>query len=256
MKDLFIDHTLMSFQQLVDNYNLPRKHFFKGLQMRSFIHAPSKTYVEPPLPLIEQFTVNHLQGRGQLSKLYNVLLDGSRENSHSYLSSWRNELQLDISTEEWDKACLLAQIQSINTRGRLLQYKWLFRTYITPVKLNHFNPNIPDNCFKCNIERGTLFHCICECQKLQTFWKDTLCLISRLTECIIPVEPKLCLFHIYPKDFVANAKKRKLIDFCLLQIKRLVALKWKDVQSPDPTQWLKEISSHLVLEKLNIYSKK
>lgn len=250
MKDLFIDHTLMSFQQLVVKYNLPKKHFFKYLQIRSFIHAQSKTYEEPPLSVIEQFTINHLQGRGQLSKLYNILLNGSQESSHSYLSSWRNDLQLDISTEEWEKACHLAQTQSINTRGRLLQYKWLFRTYITPVKLNHFNPNIPDNCPKCNIERGTLLHCIWECKKLQDFWKDTLRLISRLTECIIPVEPRLCLLHIYPEDFGANAKKRKLIDFCLLQVKRVIALKWKDVQSPNSTQWLKEMSSHLVLEKL------
>lgn len=250
MKDLFNDHTLMSFQQLVDKYNLPRKHFFKYLQIRSFIHAQSKTYATPPLSQLEQYTVNHLQGRGQLSKLYNILLNSSKENSHSYLSSWRNDLHIDITTEEWEKACSSAQTQSINTKGKLLQYKWLFRTYITPVKLNHFNPNIPDYCYKCNTERGTLLHCIWECQKLQTFWKDTLCLISRLTECKIPLEPKLCLLHIYPKEFVASVKKRKLIDFCLLQAKRVIALKWKDVQSPVPALWLKEMSSHLALEKL------
>ena len=84
-------------------------------------------YVEPPLSLIEQFTVEHLQDRGQLSKLYNI--DGWRESSHSDLSAWRNDLKLDVSTEEWEKTCVLTHTQSINTRGRLLQYKWLFNSH-------------------------------------------------------------------------------------------------------------------------------
>lgn len=57
------------------------------------------------------------------------------------------------------------------------------------------------------------------------------------------------VLNIYPENFVANVNKRKLINFCLVQVKRVIALKWRDVQSPDSAQWLKEMSSHRALEK-------
>ncbi len=181
---------------------------------------------------------------------YNILLGGSKDNSNAYLSAWKNDLQSDISDEDWEKTCFLAQTQTIDTRCKLLQYKWLLRTYITPVKLHHFNANIPDNCIKCNEGIGTLFHCMWACPKLQTFWKNVLELVSKLTESVIPVEAKICLLHTYPDDFPASIKKQKLINFCLLQAKRVIALKWKDTMGPSSSQWIKEMSCSLALEKL------
>ncbi len=64
-----------------------------------------------------------------------LLLAGSKENSLHYLSAWKNNLQVDISVVDWEETHLLAQTQT-NTRCELLQYKWLHRTYITPVKLH------------------------------------------------------------------------------------------------------------------------
>lgn len=246
--DLYNGGTLMSFQQLVDKYKLQRKHFFKYLQI-SFIHSQIKTNMEPSLSTIEQYTVNNVYGTGQLSRFYNMLLAGSKENSHSYLSAWKSDLQMDISVEEWEKTCLLARTQTINTRCKMLQYKWLFRTYITPVRLHHFNANIPDTCIKCNEEVGTLFHCMWACRKIQIFWREVLELISRLTENVVPVDARLCILHIYPEDIPVNARKRKLINFCLLQAKRVIALKWKEIQRPTSSQWIKEMSCSLAMEK-------
>lgn len=45
-------------------------------------------------------------------------------------------------------ACLNAQQNTINARLKLLQYKWIMRAYITPVKLNKIYPNIPDKCLR------------------------------------------------------------------------------------------------------------
>lgn len=74
----------------------------------------------------------------------------------------------DLGTEissDWGSICTEARTQSINTRLRLLQYKWTMRTYITPVQLNKYNSNIPDLCTKCMKERRTLFHCMWQCSK-------------------------------------------------------------------------------------------
>ena len=73
----------------------------------------------------------------------------------------------EIEEAEWMTACSKAQSQTINTRMKLLQHKWLMRTYITSEKLNKWSADIPVTCVKCFIEKGTLIHCVWECPK---FW--------------------------------------------------------------------------------------
>lgn len=147
--DRYSEGLLLSFEQLGNKYGLPKKHFFKYIQVRRFITTQLKSTVKLPLSTIENIAINHHHSRGLLSKFYNILLLSSKESSLSYLQAWKTDLQTEISDDKWNNSCLLAQTQTINTRFRLLQYKWLFRTYITPVKLHHFNSNIPDVCVKC-----------------------------------------------------------------------------------------------------------
>ncbi len=42
-----------------------------------------------------------------------------------------------------------------------------------------------------------------------------------------------------------NASKKKLIDFSLIQAKRVIALVWKNIQRPVLSQWIKEMSDNL-----------
>lgn len=75
------------------------------------------------------------------------------------------------------------------------------------------------------------------------FWREVLELTSKLTDSVVPIEAKMCLLHIYPEDFPVNTKKHKLINFCLLQAKRVLALTWKDPQRPDSRQQVQEMSA-------------
>lgn len=102
IKDLYAGGTLMSFIQLKDKFMLPGKHYFKYLQLRSFIYSQTESTSELSLSTIEQLLVKHLQDRGQISILYCVLLAGSQENSLSCLSAWKNDLQSNITVEEWE----------------------------------------------------------------------------------------------------------------------------------------------------------
>ena len=126
----------------------------------------------------------------------------------------------------------------------------MFRTYITPVKLHHFNPNIPDVCVKCGVDKGSLIHCMWQCPELQIFWKEVISFISRLIDCNLIMDGKLCLLHIFPKSFKGATKERTLISFCLLQAKHAIALTWKATERPKINQWIKQMSSNLALEKL------
>lgn len=123
------------------------------------------------------------------------------------------------------------------------------RTYVTPERLNKINPNIPDICVKCNVEKGTLFHCLWDCPEIRKFWNEVV--KSCKTD-----NPALCILNLHPKDCMLNRKERKITDLCLVQARRLISLCWKEVKSPSVGHWLKELSACLILEKLTCTMKK
>ena len=169
------------------------------------------------------------------SRFYNLLAEYSTESASDKLNAWRTDTQENISEEDWGRACLKAQKNSINTRLKLIQYKWLMRVYITPAKLHHISPNIPDVCVKCLTEKGTLIHCLWECPKILVFWENVVKCLSRMVECSIPLTSTICILGIYPKDSIRTTKQSKMVDFGLLHARRVIALFWKNVEPPSFT---------------------
>lgn len=251
IEDLYMDSNLLTFDQICQVYNIPRKHFFKYLQLKHFIQSKHKEVVtEPPLSYLENLTLQHLDGRKQISLFYSALMSYDKESTINKLEAWRLDTQEDIQEADWEKACFRAQRQTISTRMKLLQYKWLMRTYITPVKLNQWSPDIPDTCNKCSEEKGTLYHCVWDCPKIKKYWKEVVLTISEIVGVNIPHQAKICVLGIYPNNFVVNSKKATLIDFGLLQARRMIALSWKKMDVPSIHTWIKEMASCIVLERL------
>ena len=187
--------------------------------------------------------------------MYVMLRNKLSDNSLDRLNAWRTDLGVDITENEWEEACFKAQTQSINTALKIIQYKWLFRTYITPVKLHQYDPNIPDNCAKCIDDVGTLLHCMWNCPKIQLFWKVVADMISHIAVIDIPLDAKFCILGIYPVHFVPGRKSVPLINLCLLQARRVIALRWKSMDGPTSAMWLHEMTSCLAMEKLTYIAK-
>lgn len=257
LQDLYKDCNLMSFDELKAKFDVPQKHFFKYLQLRSFILAHLKNSVrQPPLSRLESFVTKNCFDKGLVTQLYKLLVDNHTDNSESKRQEWISDLEEDISITDWHKICLKAHTQTINTRLRLIQFNWIMRTYISPVQLNKFDPKIPDLCYKCNIHRGTLYHCLWKCEEIQKFWSLVLKYISQMTSSPIPLCPKICIFGIYPDGCLLSSRERKMIDLCLLQARRSIALCWKSVSCPSLGCWLKNLTSSLALEKLTYIVRK
>ena len=174
----------------------------------------------------------------------------SLESSTSKLEAWKFDLQEDPTVEQWSTACSEAQSQTGNTRLKLLQYNWLMRVYITPVKLNKFNNDIPDLCNRCEKDRGTLFHCLWSCPKLQVFWREVAQEIQKILSVNIVPEPKFFLLGLYPDGHRLKRSEIMFIDICLLQAKRIIALSWKSLDKPSIVLWFKELSLCLPLERI------
>ena len=51
--DLYKERKLASFEELRIEYDIPRTHLFKYLQLRSFVYAQTHPYIQPTLPISE-----------------------------------------------------------------------------------------------------------------------------------------------------------------------------------------------------------
>lgn len=252
VEDLFNpeDRSLMSFEHLSNKYGIPRKHFFKYLQIRSFITKSRHSLIQPTLSPLEELLSKNCLGKSIITSFYDLFIRGSSESSEKRFIAWREDLQEDISMEEWRVACAEGQKRTANTRLKLLQYNWLMRTYITPVKLNKFNSNIPDDCIKCEQSRGTLWHCMWQCEKIQMFWEEVRLMIEKILAIKLTLEPKLFILGLYPNGHGIQKSEQIFLDLCLLQAKRLIALSWKNISRPRISQWLREMARTLPLEKI------
>lgn len=188
--------------------------------------------------------------------MYNWLVSGSTVTSELTVEAWKGDLNAEISTQEWGKACTEAQVQTANTSLKLLQYNWLMRTYLTPVKLHRFNANIPDLCFKCNLLQGTFIHCIWECNKIRTFWGEVISMIDKILSIKVPMEPKIIILGLYPPDLHWRREESKLITMSILQAKRLLGLYWKKTERPSMGTWIKKMVQCMSLEKNHIYTQR
>lgn len=66
----------------------------------------------------------------------------------------------------------------------------------------------------------------------------------------VPHQATLCILGIYPGNFTVSSKQSILIDFGLLQARRMIALSWKKTDIPSIHVWVKEMASCVVLERL------
>ncbi len=96
----------MSFNKLKAKFDIPQKHFFKYLQLRSFILAQLKNLVwQPSLSTLETYVTKNCLGKKLVSQFYNMLVDYQNENSDSKRHEWIQDLGEDISFNEWSRIC-------------------------------------------------------------------------------------------------------------------------------------------------------
>ena len=112
VKDLYKDNIFMTFEELMITYDIPRSHFFKYLQIRSFVQVRmNQSLTEPCMSELEKTVSTLGSKKGRISVLYEMLVCGSRESSEQKLISWREDIQEDISREEWSDMCTAVRLR-------------------------------------------------------------------------------------------------------------------------------------------------
>ena len=95
-----------------------------------------------------------------------------------------------------------------------------------------------------------MIHCVWECPKLVAFWKMVVQTLGKITGIQKPCIAKLCILGIYPDCFSVNYKCKTLINFGLLQARRMVALSWRETEVSSTQSCIREMAMYVTLEKV------
>lgn len=181
-KDLFINGLFASFEEIAQRFNIPRSHFYRYLQIRSFISSDITQFPSQPPDTLLASINNVPSSRRKIGSICSLLMRESMTNLNSLKNEWEKDLGIDISESIWSKMVQGIHKSSICMKHAVMQFKIFHRLHWTKVKLSQFTPNIDPMCDRCRQAQATLIHMFWECPKISTFWKLIFDLLSKITD--------------------------------------------------------------------------
>lgn len=248
-KDLYVDNIFASFQQLSELFSLPRHHFFRYLQIRSFIRSKYPKF--PNLPEdtpLDAFLTQAPMMKGMISYIYSQIQALSSTSLNSVKALWEEELGEGISEELWGDILKRVHTSSACARHGLIQCKVVHRTHWTKVRLSKIYDNIDPSCEKCHQIPANHLHMFWSCPSLYNYWTAIFNTLTEVTGTLIEPNAITALFGI--PQLPLPRLQADLIAFVTLLARRLILMRWKSPIPPSHTLWLKEIFNNLQLEKI------
>lgn len=180
-------------------------YFFKRLYFIQYKPLTPKT----ALSHTENLTPKNLNQKGKISMFFTTLMYYDKKTTIDWLEAWRRK-----HTRSWlGNSVLKVSKQSVNTRKKLLQRKWLMRTYINPEKLNLWSPDTPDTCWKCSEENRRSVSLCGDCKKPKQH-----CCCSATTDIVgmqVHYEAKMCVLGVQQNNITVNWRQLTLMGLCI-----------------------------------------
>ncbi|CAG5866902.1 unnamed protein product [Menidia menidia] len=251
LSDLFEHGAFKSFDSLKTQYALSNKEFYKYLQVRHYVMKEAKSLIHPTDSYrLEKFLLENKDHKHFISKFYSEIYQLNLDKLAWLRKSWETLLKCEISTQLWDKTLLLPSKISVCNRFKEMQYNILHNVYISPYIFSKYNAGTSPNCLKCKISVGTRFHCLWECDVIQSFWKDVCAKISTAIGEIVSENPLTCLLGHIPKSL---AKYEHVIQSLLMLARKAIMVKWVGSEPPSISLWKSLISDVMTLIRLGHY---
>lgn len=251
LKDLYIDDNFASFEQLSLKYKIPNSHFFRYLQLRSFVSSQSAQFPSvPPSTLLDsllKFSSNH---KGLIGIIYLSLNSYNVKPLTRLKGQWEEELGVEFTEDIWDSILDKIHSSSICLRHEVMQFKIVHRLHWSKARLAKITPDIDPKCDRCGAATATLSHMFWFCPKLTDFWQTIFKFFSDLLGISIEPLPMIAIFGVVPRDICPTRHGKNMIAFAMLLARRLILLKWKDRSPPTFKQWIRDLLHHLTLEKI------
>lgn len=249
--DLYIDDLFASFQQLSSKFDLPKSHFFRYLQIRSYIKEKTPQFPhKPPSQGIDLVLSNPPPSKGPISFLYEKIYSLCDSSLSTVKAAWEQDLGYNIQDDSWDKILLRVHKSSLCARHGLIQCKILHRTHWTKFRLSQIYPTVTPDCDRCHQTPATHLHMFWSCPTLQQYWTRIFTILSHTLQTPLQPEPLIALFGITSNAVQLSKVKSDFLAFLVLLAKRRILLCWKSPLPPSYEGWIKDVLHFSKLEKI------
>lgn len=248
--DLFEGDTLFSFEQLRAKYGLPKKDFWKYLQLRSCILSHLK--VSPLAPATELHAKVKQENAFSIkaSGFYSMLRKSQPPGYGGLKKCWERDLGEIIPDETWGNIIKSWYKVSREMQTRLMRYKIMNRIYWTPSKMARLGLRDSDVCWRCNTECGTLLHMLYSCPMIDPLWSEIVSFINNLLTTALVRHPLLCLLGVVPQGNGLNSHQSSWCRIALITGCRIILRHWKTQVVVSMVEWFNEMSKIASYEKL------
>ena len=173
VSNLYVDGKFGSFAQLSQMFDLPKTHFFRYLQIRHFVQKNIPSF--PNFPAYNE--LDHILSlspycRGLISTLYNTICDIAPYTPHETKRLWENDLDVELTDDQWEAILNLINTSSPCARHSLIQLKIVLRVHLTKARLAKMFSNVDPSCPRCKGQPADYLHMFWSCPKLSTFWAN------------------------------------------------------------------------------------
>lgn len=249
--DLYINNVFASFAQLRQKFGLPPSHFFRYLQVRSYVKSniPNFETYKPPEHLYYCMT-SELNMKGLVSNFVECLNDSRVPPTQHLKMSWEKDLGIDISEDSWTEALRGIKSCSISSNFQLIQYKAVHRLHYSRTKLHSIYPSVSPLCIKCKSNEGTLAHLFWFCPKICKFWSEVFCFYSKVLKKDFPHDPLVAILGWAPSLETFSFNQIQSIQYGMTIAKKAILLMWNKESGPKFEMWLAEFSRVLHMEKI------
>lgn len=241
---LFNGGNLKTFEQLKNDFELPRTDFFRYLQLRTFLTTHKEwTKLTAPTP-IEEFLIELQTGNGDkkiVSKLYHIFLSMNSHNSLRIKQRWEAEMNMPISQDTWRQMCTEAHLTTNSNTWKEFKWKIITRYFRTPEIVAKMGPPHSSSCWRnCGAQIATHTHIFWSCPKLRDYWREVFDALEVIFQQNILREPTVALLGMTPEGLEGRAKKY-LLNILLTAALKSITIRWLKPDPPTYNIWIQKV---------------
>lgn len=235
--DMFAQDGFTSFQQLQTRWGLDGSAFLGYLQIHSTMSHIWPSFPREPVTNEMLQILQGLSHSRNVSRLYSHLILDHYTDHIKVKQKWDRDMGEFISDEDWARACSVTKTVSLYSRHKAIQFRFLHRAYLSPIKLHLMNRDRSPDCPSCPGTTGTFIHMVWECPTVRRVWEEVSAMLSEFAGRLIPCTLGVCLLSIL-RGTKHQKEENRLIQLLLLLVKRQIALNWLRPDRVTVLRWI------------------